>query len=163
MNKTLYNLVKNRDIIFIIGPMGSGKTIMADQINTADCESGGKGYEIIDDMHMLSSYNKDKYRREFSYYLSQHKRLIITVLGTIDNRYDFNNDESIAWIFVGINGYQANNYKKFIHRAVIYKLSKKYFSSIRNHRKTRPYLLVQNDQLRDNIHFGRFKQSNRLL
>jgi len=162
MNKTLYNLVKNRDIIFIIGPMGSGKTIMADQINTADCESGGKGYEIIEDMRM-NSYNKDKCRNEINYYIKQNKPLIITVIGNLDNRYDFNNNESIAWIFVGINGYQANNYKKFIHRAVIYKLSKKYFSSIRNHRKTRPYLLVQNDQLRDNIHFGRFKQSNRLL
>ena len=92
MNQTLYNLVKNKDIIFVIGPMGSGKTVMADQINTADYESGGRGYEIIDNIMSLTDMRRFEHRLAIARH--QGQRYIITTTHTVSRHCDFNNDES---------------------------------------------------------------------
>jgi predicted ATP-binding protein involved in virulence len=161
MNKTLNRLIKDKNAVFIIGTMGSGKTILANQIENT--------YKIYEDVHYMYK-DKERIRKEYDILSdiakSRHlnKKIIVTTYGKLNKRflpqftgntYDY---QDRCYILIDVSAQMISEYNSSVNTifplSLLYQQREKFYNMIKHKRKTRPYLLFTNNQ---EFHFGRFK------
>lgn len=161
MNK-LNKFLKDKKVIFIIGSVGSGKTTLANEIDQEKI--------IYEDMTFFNT-PKELFRKKImlkrNIIKARHGGKSVVLITNykiypyfmpLNQKYEFNSEfdlKQFAYIFIGLSFDQIDYYSRSFNRAYLKYNQNKFIKSIKNKRKTRPYLIISGDL--NSAITGRFK------
>lgn len=143
---------KEKRVFFIIGSMGSGKTVLAKQLKKKLGRTivlDDFGYHSINPLRRIGLVSLIAKARHLN------KKIItnITYYKTIPKRYEFKDNHIIAWLFTSM---EAELFNDLIEMGVdsyyLTKQRKAYIYAISKKRKTRPFLYLTLEKDKKTIH-----------